>query len=188
MRITITGPRSVGKSTISKIVAKKLRLKYYSSDEIGEKALKKHGGLDKVIKSNIIGKFIKKGAYNLIREVYKKDNFVFDISGGSVSSRKYAEASEKVRETAKKKSIVIGLLPSKNVKESIKILFEREKRRGHFKDMNEKELYKKVNEDFKRFPPIFKKLCKFIIYINNKSPKKIAQEIIDNLKTLKAII
>ncbi|MBT6823985.1 cytidylate kinase, partial [archaeon] len=32
MIITITGPRSVGKSTVSKILAKKLKLKYTSSD------------------------------------------------------------------------------------------------------------------------------------------------------------
>jgi cytidylate kinase len=34
MRIAITGPRSVGKSTISKIVAEKLNLKYISSDDL----------------------------------------------------------------------------------------------------------------------------------------------------------
>ena len=63
MIITITGPRSVGKSTISKIVAKKLNMRYVSSDKIGEKAIKKEGGLDKAIKSGVIGKFIKKSAY-----------------------------------------------------------------------------------------------------------------------------
>lgn len=40
MNITITGPRSVGKTTISKLIAKKLKLKYISSDEIGEKEFK----------------------------------------------------------------------------------------------------------------------------------------------------
>jgi shikimate kinase len=182
MKITITGPRSVGKSTISKIVAKKLGLKYYSSDEIGEKVLKKQGGLDKGIKSSIVGKFIKKGNYNLIREVYKKDNFVFDISGGSISSRKYAEASKKVRETVKKNSIVVGLLPSKNIKESIKILLGREKGREHFRNMNPIELSEKVEEDYKKFPELFKELCNFIIYTENKTLDEIAEEIINNLK------
>src|SRR3989338_148594 len=105
MIITITGPRSVGKSSVSRIVAEILKLNYVSSDEIGEDALKKEGGLDKAIKSGIIGKFIQGGAYNLIREMYEKDNFIFDISGGSISSGKYPEASEKVREIAKKNSI-----------------------------------------------------------------------------------
>src|SRR3989344_5422199 len=104
MIITITGPRSVGKSTISKLVARKLGLKYVSSDEMGERALKKEGGLDKAIKSGVIGQFIKDSAYSLIREQYLKNNFVFDLSGGAVSSKKFPEASEKVRKIAKEKS------------------------------------------------------------------------------------
>lgn len=178
MRITITGPRSVGKSAISKIVAKKLKLKYYSSDEIGERALKYQGGLDKSIKSGAIKKFIKKDSYNLIRGVYKKDNFVFDLSGGSVSSRKYAEVSKKIREIAKKNSIIIGLLPSKKVNESVKILFEKEKEREHFRGMDSAELFEKVEEDYKKYPRLFKKFCNFIIYIKNKTPSEIADEII----------
>ncbi len=133
MRITVTGPRSVGKSTISRLLAKRIKIKYYSSDEIGEKAMKRYGGLDKSIKSGIIDKFIKKSAYGLIRNVYKEDNLVFDLSGGAISSKKHSEASKKVREIAKNNSIIVGLLPYKNDSKSIKFLFSREKRRKHFK-------------------------------------------------------
>lgn len=181
MRITITGPRSVGKTTISRIVAKKLRLKFYSSDEIGEKAFRKQGGLDKAIKSGEIGRFIKSSAYGLIRKVYEKDNFVFDLSGGSVSSKKYKEASRKVRKIAGKKSIIIGLLPSKNTKKSIKFLFEREKRRKHFKEISKVELYKKIKEDYNKFPILFEKFCDFIVYVEGKSPDRLAQEIIEKI-------
>jgi len=122
MIITITGPRSVGKSTISKLVAKKLKLKYISSDEIGERAMKKEGGLNKAIKSGAIEKFIEDSAYSLIRKEYRKNNFVFDLSGGSISSRKFPEASKKVRKIAKLKSTIIGLLPYKDKEKSIKLL------------------------------------------------------------------
>ena len=47
MRITITGPRSIGKTTVSKIVSEKLGFKRFSSDEIGEEAMKEKGGLSK---------------------------------------------------------------------------------------------------------------------------------------------
>ena len=147
MNITITGPRSVGKSTISKIVAEKLKLKYISSDEIGDKALKKNGGLDKATKSGIIIKFLKKNGYNLINNVYKnKNNYVFDLSGGSISSNKIKRASAQVRKNAKKKSIVIGLLPSNKINDSIDFLFKREVKRKHFKDMNRKDLFDKVKK------------------------------------------
>src|SRR3990167_6308605 len=98
MRVTITGPRSVGKTTVSKLVAKKLNLKYISSDEIVEEAFKEYGGLDKAIKSGKAEELIKKGFYNLIIDVYEHgDNFVFDLSGGAFSSTSLSEASLKVR-------------------------------------------------------------------------------------------
>lgn len=177
MKITITGPRSVGKTKILKLVAKKLGLKYYSSDEIGEKHMKKYGGLDKAIKTGKIEKFIKDNSYNLIREIYEKDNFVFDLSGGAVSSRKFSEASEKVRKTVKENSIVIGLLPSKKIRESVNFLFEREKERVHFKNLDKKELLMKTRGDYKKFSSLFEKLCDTIIYVKGKTPEEVADEI-----------
>jgi len=182
MKITITGPRSIGKTTVSKVLAKKLNLKYYSSDEIGEKNLKKEGGLDKAIKSGSIGKFIKESSYSLIREVYEKDNFVFDLSGGAFGSRKYAEASERVRKTSKENSIIIGLLPSKNENESVKFLFEREKVREHFKNIGVKELLAKTKEDYSKFPQLFKEFCDVIVYIKDKTVDEIVNEIIGKIK------
>ncbi len=185
MIITITGPRSVGKSTISKIVAEKLKLKYISSDEIGEKALEKHGGLDKAIKSGVIKEFIKEKGYSLINDVYaKEDNFVFDLSGGSISSRTFAESSEELRKNARAKSIVIGLLPSENIEESVKFLFEREKERKHFKESDKTELSKKVDEDLGKFPPIFKGWCNFVVYTKDKTSEQIADEIVKKIKRL----
>ena len=181
MKITITGPRSVGKTTVSKLLAKKLKLKYYSSDEIGEEYLKKYGGLDKAIKSGIIGKFIKSSSYGLIRKIYKKDNFVFDLSGGAVSSKKYADASAKVRKTAKENSIIIGLFPSKNISESIKFLFEREKKRKHFKNSDQENLFAKTKKNYKKFPLLFQKLCNFIVYVKGKNPDEVVKEIIENI-------
>lgn len=181
MKVTITGPRSVGKTTISKLLAKRLKLKYVSSDEIGGRHLKKYGGLDKAIKSGIIGKFIKASSYGLIREVYKNDNFVFDLSGGAVSSKKYAEASQKVRKIAKENSIIIGLLPSKNINESINFLFERERLRIHFKETDKRELFEKVKKDHKKILPLFRELCDFVIYVKGKNIKKIVKEIVDNI-------
>ena len=43
MNITIVGPRSVGKSTISKMLSVKLGYKYLESDDLMHKEMKKHG-------------------------------------------------------------------------------------------------------------------------------------------------
>lgn len=183
MKIVITGPRSVGKTTISKLVAKKLDLKYISSDEIGEEITKEQGGLDTAIKSGKILEIIKDKGYTLILDVFKQDNLVFDLSGGSISSSKFPEASKEVREKAKKEAIVIGLLPSKSQTESIKILFEREKSREHFKESNKEEILEQTEETFNRFPKLFKNFCNFIIYTGNKTPEEITEKIVKKIRS-----
>ena len=182
MIVTVTGPRSVGKTTISKILAKKLKLSYISSDEIGEKETKKEGGLDKAIKSGFIKNIIEKKGHSLIEKEYKKDNFIFDLSGGAFGSKSFLRASEKVRKISREKSIVIGLLPYKDKKRAIKFLFEREKNRIHFKEMNKKDLFEKTKKSYVKFPKIFEENCNLIIYTENKTSNKIAKEILNNLR------
>ena len=45
MKITITGPRSVGKTTVSKMLAAQLDFLYFSSDDLMDRALQPFGGL-----------------------------------------------------------------------------------------------------------------------------------------------
>jgi shikimate kinase len=171
----------VGKTTICKLLAKRIDLKYVSSDEIGEKHTKELGGLDKMIKSGEMDKIIKEKGYSLIEEEYKKDNFIFDLSGGSISSIKNSEASERLREVVKKNSIVIGLLPFKEDEKSIKFLFEREKERKHFKNLNKEELFEKTSKDYLKYPLIFKDFCDFIFYVEDNSVEQIVEEIRNKL-------
>ncbi len=169
--ITITGPRSVGKSTISKLLAERLGKKYISSDELGEIATKKFGGLDKAIKTEEIAKIIPTKGYSLIEGIYKKEkNFVFDLSGGSFCSSKFKEASSKVRKIAKKESVVVGLLPSKNILISGLFLYKREIRREHFKDSNNMYRLYKTIKSYSKFPRTLKKESDFIVYTKGKSP------------------
>lgn len=182
MKITITGPRSVGKTTISKIVAKKLNLDYISSDEMGEKALKKFGGLDRTIKSGLIKEFIKKRGYVLILDQYKKDNFVFDLSVGSFTSTEFKRASREVRSAAKKNSLIITLLPSKNERESIKILYDREIKRDHFKKVDNSVLLERTKKRYPEQKEILLKNSNLIIYIKGKTLSKITKEIINFIK------
>ncbi len=181
MIITLTGPRSVGKTSVSKLVAKALKLKYVSSDEIGEKAFKKYGGLDKVIKTGKIKEIIKKGGYNLILREYKKDNFVFDLSGGSFSSRSMSKASKEIRKTAKNKSTIIGLLPSKNIIYSVFVLFNREKKRKHFKSENKIKLFFKTLRKYPYLKKVLNQHANFILYTKGKSPEEVAQEIVEKI-------
>jgi len=181
--ITITGPRSVGKSTVSKLLAKELKKKYISSDEIGDKALKKFGGLDNAIKSGDIKKELEKRGYGLIKEVYNKEkDFVFDLAGGAFSSKTFSEISFSVRKLAKEKSFVIGLLPFRNSLKSILFLFRREKKREHFLKMNRLKLLRKTRKSYVRLLPLFKRDVDVLIYTRNMSPEKIVRELVEVLE------
>ena len=175
--ITITGPRSVGKTTISKMLAKELKLKRISSDEIGEKALKKVGGLDKAIKNGTIKEFIRKKGYPSIIKQYINKNFIFDLSVGSFTSGEFKKASREVRSIAKKKSFVLGLLPFKNKKDSIDLLHKREIKRKHFKNTDKKKLLERTKKRYFEQSNILKENCDLIIYVQNNKPKKIINEI-----------
>jgi shikimate kinase len=183
MKVTITGPRSVGKTTISKIVARELGLKYISADEIGEEVFHKQGGLNKAMKSGVVEESIKNGGYTMIIEIYeKKDNFLFDLSGGSFASKKMAEHTIKVRTAAKKNSIVIGLLPYPDKEKSVKLLYQRERNRSHFKDIGDKDLFDKTTKSYDNFPDTFKDFCHKIVYTEDKSPESVAKEIVSFVK------
>ena len=75
-------------------------------------------------------------------------------------------------------------MPSKKIKESIEFLFEREKERVHFKEMNKRELFEKTKKDYKKFPPLFREICRIIIYVKNKSAENVSVEIINKINGL----
>lgn len=176
--ITITGPRSVGKSTVSKLLAKELKKKYISSDEIGEKALKKQGGLDAAIKSGAIKEMIRNKGYSLIKNIYAKEkNFVYDLSIGAFTSKDFPEASAELRNLANKKTILIGLLPCRNNLRAILFLFNRERKREHFRESKKLWLLRKTARNYKRAKRIFEKEMENIIYTWSKSSEEIVKEI-----------
>ncbi|VVB79354.1 Shikimate kinase [uncultured archaeon] len=183
MNITLTGPRSVGKSTIGKLLAKELKLKYISSDEIGNRAFKKQGGLDKAIKANIVKQLMKKKGYSLLVKAYKKEkNYVFDLSGGSFAYNYFPEATSELRNIAKSKSKIIGLLPSRCKIYSIFFLYNREVRREHFKEAHKMKLFWKTFKRYFRFPPVFSKWADIVVYTRGKTPEQIVNEIKEKLK------
>ncbi|MFB6246008.1 MAG: shikimate kinase [Candidatus Pacearchaeota archaeon] len=177
MKISITGPRSVGKTTISKKLAEKLGKKFYSSDEIADKELKNEGGLDASMKAGSISDFIKNRSVPMVKEVFEEDNFVLELAGGSVASSKYPEETSKIREIAREDSFFIGLLPSDDREESISFLYEREKDRNHFKGERHNDLYEKTKKDYQKFPEILQENCDLIVYVQGKSSEEIVREI-----------
>jgi shikimate kinase len=174
MRITIVGPRSVGKSTVSRLLADKLNYDYIEADKLMDEEMKKYGGLDKSIKDGKTDLIIKK-SLKIVNNALKKDDCVFDLAGGAISSRR---TGYKIANLINKKSIVVGLLPFEDNEKSINFLFQREKNRKHFGDMKIKELKAKVKKDYLKLKLILKKSAKFVLYVGEKKSDLIVDKIL----------
>jgi len=185
MNITIVGPRSVGKSTLSKILASKLKLRYVESDALMNDELKEHGGLTEVIGKGKTEIIMRVGP-RVVSDVLSQNNLIYDLAGGALSSIKGTRMGvcQKIINTINKRSIVIGLLPSKNDEESVKLLYNRERKRLHFKGMSSKELRLKVEEDYLRLKPVLKKTADIMIYAGKRKPAHIIEEIIKKMNKL----
>lgn len=177
-KIIIVGPRSVGKSTVATLLAKKLHMTYLSSDDIMQERLKEHGGLDSVIKSKNTALIYKEGV-KVIEEVLDKDNFIFDLAGGSITSE---EVGAKVRKLISK-GFVIGLIPDVDDTKSIEFLFNRERQRSHFKEKTDQELRDKVKKNYLEIVPYLRKIADILVVTNDKTPEKIVQEIITKINS-----
>ncbi len=182
IRISISGPRSVGKTSVSKIISKKLNLDFYSSDEMMEKKTKSIGGLDKAIKSGKLGRELLESAPELAEEILKSEEFILDLSGGAISSEKYLDIAENILSLVKENSFLIGLLPFKNNKESFEFLFLREKERVHFKEMELGGLRKKVEKDYIKVKKKLLEVADNIFYLEGRSSEEASEEIINYIK------
>ncbi len=182
MNLTVIGPRSVGKSTVSKLLAKRLSYKHNESDELMNLEMKDHGGLVKSMndKKDLL---IMKRAVNVIERVLSKDKIILDLAGGTITHTKGTELGicKKIIEIITNNSKVIALLPFENNKESIEFLFKRERNRAHFIDAPSSELEEKVKKDYLRFETEIMDITKNIIYVGTKSPDEIVEEIIKQI-------
>ncbi|MBT3407866.1 hypothetical protein HOK68_02950 [Candidatus Woesearchaeota archaeon] len=182
MIYTIIGSRSVGKTTISKLLAKKLNFQSYECDKLMDHVLKEEGGLDYCIKNNKKELIYSLGT-KLIEDLLEKENAVLDVPGGSISSKtelgqKYSQI---IRSILPQKSFVIGLLPYQNDNMSIEFLFEREKNREHFKDLNQNDLLEKTKIDYFKTKPHLIDVSNILIYVENKSKNEIIDQIVKKL-------
>lgn len=192
--IVLIGPRSVGKSTTGKKIAKKLNCDFvdfdlYCSDKLKEEG---KGGLwdfinayvEKVGKENTHLAWKEYGLWQrkIFKEFvlkFKDKNIVLDLGGGTLSED--LEEKKVNGPLLKELGIKIFLfLPNKNEEKGIKTLFERECQRPHWKEQGWEgdKLLKKTRDDYYLRLDIFKEFADYIIYMNDKDVDFIANEVI----------
>jgi shikimate kinase len=176
MRITLIGPRAVGKSTISKILAKKLNLKYISSDIEIDKKFKEQGGIKAVFYEENKDILFEK-AYELFKNVFLQDDLVFDLAGGSLTT-KDSEGKLMDFSIVKNNSIIIGLLPFKDDNESIDLLKKRERSREYWNHLTDVEILNKTIKHYKKVKNGIFENVNNIIYVGDLSTEEIVEKII----------
>lgn len=169
MRFIIIGPRSVGKTTIGKNLAKRLNLKYFDFDEIVEKRLK---GINKFI--SIYGAdSYRKEERNILKKFLLRlpKRFIVSVGGGTVASQLYNISKRNIKDL-KRVAKIIYLSPAKTKKYALDILYKRERKRKGDKT------YEETEKLFKLRKPIYESIYDIKIIVNNKSPRKVVSEIL----------
>jgi shikimate kinase len=173
VKYILIGPRSVGKSTIGKYLAKELKIEYFDFDEFVEKKL---NGIDKHIKKLGVESYRKKES-KILREFLLNlpKEAIISIGGGTIASQFSRLNSINIKEI-KKIGKIIYLSPSNNKKEAVKILFKNERNRKGDKTL------KDIEKLFYLRKPIYEKLGDLNIIIGDKKPDKIVKEVINKIK------
>jgi shikimate kinase len=180
MRITLIGPRSVGKSTVGKLLCKNLSLEYIESDSEMFRLLEKYGGPNKLVESGN-KRLIHEHSTIILKSAFTKDNVLIDFSAGSISSRSCPEVNEANKRIMKDLSVVVGLLPCQNDSEATRFLFSRESERAHFIGKDANELLDKVKKDYLKLKPVLINLSNVLVYVKDKTPEDIVKDILANL-------
>ncbi len=173
MRFILFGPRSIGKTTVGKILAKKLKINYLDLDEFVEGKLgniKKYSEKFGVESYRIAeSEMLKEFCSNLPQEC------VFSIGGGTVASQ-FERLNKKNTSILKHCGELIYLAPPGGEEKAAKIIFSREKKRFGDKD------YLETLKLLKLRKLSYEKIFDVKIEVHDKSPGKIAKEVLAKIR------
>ena len=164
--LTLTGMMGVGKSTIGKILAKKLNYNFVDVDKLIEK--KENSSINLIFKNNSESYF-RKIESEITLAVLRKDNSVISLGGGafvnnlirknvkklSISFWLDAPINELVKRLKKNKRR--PLLFKKNIEETIKKIYFKRKKIYNEADHRIKCNYKKSSEIAKKIINLYEK-------------------------------
>ena len=173
MKIFIIGHRSVGKTTVGKIIAKKLKIKFIDFDSVVSKKLGNLRTYGKKYGSEKYRTEERKILMNFLKRTPSK--IVVSLGGGTVASQ-YAEISKANTKDVSKIGTFVYLIPSKSQKETIDTIHERELRRKG--DKNKEETIKLV----KLRTPVFNKIKSIKILTARRKVSEITEDILKKLK------
>ncbi len=182
--IFIMGLRGSGKSTVGKLLASELKYKHYDQDKL---FYEKHGAISKFVK-NYGWEVFYTELFEILKDI-KGKNIV--VSGGGSIFMKDEQGNIDLKKVSycKKRGILIMLSPSKSIKKSAKILYERFKCRNKriFGNNLETQSFNEFFIECKNKYPKYKDNCD-VIFFDSVSEENMTKKIINYLREESIII
>jgi shikimate kinase len=171
--IFLIGPGATGKTTFGKLLAQKLKIKFVDIDAelasiVG--SIKEYCEKYGYEKYHMTNSYL---FYKLLLE-NRKNKCIFTISPGMLM-RGMEKIKNKNINKVNKNGISVLLMPSRSIRDSINIIFKREKRRNWHKDKD--ALLKKIKSDVRNYS----NLGDIKIYTNYDTKKNNIEKIIKKL-------
>lgn len=176
--IILLGPIGAGKTTIGKMIAKKLSIPFYSLDEEEQRYTVPVGydvaqyDLMKEQQGPFPAYEYARGFFDeaVVRFLAAHNDGVFDVGGGHPVVPD-PQKQKRINDALKPYANIIFLMPTQNVEESMKILHKRNEIAEGKPDFN--ILYFKDKT--------FWDIAKFVVYTEGKTPEETCEEILKKL-------
>ena len=177
--ICISGPPGIGKSTIGRKITEKMTIPFYDLDDIVVEKVDAKTTKEIIEEKGI--RYFQKLSHLCLKETMqkRKGSYVLSFGGGTIVSLKKSDLKDKNKKLVEQYAFTICILPSKNLGESVKVLWPRQsdgKRLTGVKSSKELHLY------LKRRMPGYVKSADRIIYTHHASIEKIVSAVLEVLK------
>ncbi|UCB57803.1 MAG: shikimate kinase [Candidatus Omnitrophota bacterium] len=165
MNIVLVGFMGTGKTAIGKLLAKKLEMKYISTDELIEH--KERRSINDIFKKS--GEpYFRRVEKEVVKKVAELDKFIIDAGGGVVLDKENIQ-------NLKRNGKIICLAATSDV------ILERTKRYYHRPLLNTKNPKEKIEELLKNRAPFYAQ-ADVTIDTTNMTPEEVVQEIENRLE------
>jgi shikimate kinase len=173
--LIIIGPPTIGKTTVSKLLAEKLNIPRISMDDLLFTYFKEVGFDEnhwKLIAEKLgrpaAYRYLKVfGSYGVKRMLESHQNCVFDFGGGGVTGE-FPDEYSAMKASLNDFKNVVFLIPTPDKKESLQYLYKRLNINPPGWTILEHIIFHQAHEDF----------AKHTIYVKDKSPMQICDEIL----------